>query len=73
MGGRRAKTFSEYVVSSDALLAKIPDKLSFEQAATINLGAAISFIALYRELKLPRPQEHKVFDNPEYILVRNTF
>ncbi|RUS23238.1 hypothetical protein BC937DRAFT_90185 [Endogone sp. FLAS-F59071] len=60
------KSLNVYAIKSNGV---VPDNMSFEQAASFNLGTVTSFVALYRELKLPRPQEHKVFETPEYILI----
>lgn len=45
--------FAEYVNAMSDFLLKIPDSLSFEEAATLPLGAATALFALFNELELP--------------------
>ncbi|KAF3764980.1 GroES-like protein [Cryphonectria parasitica EP155] len=47
--------FSEYVASDGGLLLKIPDSMSFEEAATIGIGLGTALLCIFRELELPGP------------------
>ncbi|EWC48043.1 hypothetical protein DRE_02622 [Drechslerella stenobrocha 248] len=46
---------AEYTVSLDFVTSKIPDHVSFEEAATVPLAAFTSVVGLYRVLGLPQP------------------
>lgn len=48
--------FSEYVTVSGDLVFKIPDRMSFQAAATLGVGMSTVGMALYHALKLPLPQ-----------------
>ncbi|KAK9327502.1 chaperonin 10-like protein [Lipomyces starkeyi] len=48
-------TFAEYIVVKGDLQIRIPDWLSFEEAATLGLGVATVGQGLYQALKLPLP------------------
>ena len=45
--------FAEYVGATGHLLLKIPDIMSFEDAATLGTGVATAGLALFKELNLP--------------------
>ncbi|ETS75413.1 hypothetical protein PFICI_12357 [Pestalotiopsis fici W106-1] len=54
-GGARHGGFQEYTACLEAGVAKIPDSLSFEQAAVLPLSISTSSVALYEHLKLREP------------------
>uniref|UniRef100_A0A8H7N301 Enoyl reductase (ER) domain-containing protein n=1 Tax=Bionectria ochroleuca TaxID=29856 RepID=A0A8H7N301_BIOOC len=60
--------FAEFLVTEEAFSARIPDDVSFEQAATIGVAASTAAISLYSHLNLPRRRKDP---NPfkEFILV----
>ncbi|KAF2121676.1 chaperonin 10-like protein [Lophiotrema nucula] len=49
--------FAEYVGASADLLLKVPDRMSFEEAATLGMGVTTSVLALFVELKVPATLE----------------
>ncbi|KAK1749888.1 putative alcohol dehydrogenase [Echria macrotheca] len=59
--------FSEYVAVPAGLVIRIPDSMSFEEAATLGTGLATSGLALYHMLKLPMPSQPAT--KPSYALV----
>lgn len=59
--------FAEYIVAKGDLQLKIPDNLSFEEAATIGVGFATVASGLYQNLGLALPTEPT--ENPTPILV----
>ncbi len=75
--------FAEYVGACADLLLKIPDHISFEEAASLGTGVASAMMALYSELRVPssldqlREQQHPVrgeqaegqVDEREFVLV----
>ena len=48
--------YAEFAMIKDGFLAKIPDSLSFEQAATLGVGVTTVGQALYMTLKFPLPE-----------------
>lgn len=49
--------FAEYIVAKGDLQTKIPDNLSFQEAATLGVGIVTVGQALYQSLKLALPSE----------------
>ncbi|KAG9606090.1 GroES-like protein, partial [Aureobasidium melanogenum] len=49
--------FAEYCVAKDGLQMRIPDDMSFEQAATLGLGITTMSQGLYTSLRLPLPTQ----------------
>jgi len=49
--------FAEYIVAKAAVQTHIPEKLSFEEAATLPIGIITVGQGLYQSLKLPLPTE----------------
>ena len=49
--------FAEYVRASADLLLRIPDGMSFEEAATLGMGVTTSILGLWGELKVPASLE----------------
>ncbi|CEJ56576.1 Putative ToxD [Penicillium brasilianum] len=49
--------FAEYIVAKGDLQTKIPDNLSFQEAATLGVGTVTVGQALYQSLKLALPSE----------------
>lgn len=49
--------FAEYIVAKGDLQIKIPDNLSFEEAATLGVGVATIALGLYQNLDLALPTE----------------
>lgn len=47
--------FSEYVAAEGDLLLKIPDSMSFEDAATIGIGLGTALLCIFQELGLAGP------------------
>jgi NADPH:quinone reductase-like Zn-dependent oxidoreductase len=45
--GRGASTYAEFAVAPIATIAKIPDGVSFEQAATLHVGGVTAWLALF--------------------------
>jgi NADPH:quinone reductase-like Zn-dependent oxidoreductase len=64
-------TFAEYVVAKAAIQMKIPDGVSFEDAATVGVGAATAGQCLFGPscLKLQWPEDQNHIENREAILV----
>ncbi|KAL3431468.1 chaperonin 10-like protein [Aspergillus tetrazonus] len=59
--------FAEYVVAKGDIQMQIPDKMSFEEAATLGVGIMTVGQALYQSLKLALPTEPT--KTPEPILI----
>jgi NADPH:quinone reductase-like Zn-dependent oxidoreductase len=59
--------FGEYAVAKADVAMKVPDNLSFEQAATLGVSITTVGQGLYRALKLPLPAEP--LKSPEPILI----
>ncbi|KAJ6789491.1 hypothetical protein PWT90_00292 [Aphanocladium album] len=57
--------FSEYVNAMGDFLLRIPDNMSFEDAATLPLGSATALYALFNELKIPASLESLGAGNAE--------
>jgi len=53
--GLRPGGFQEYVISPAYTAAKLPERLSFEEGATLGLPAASAASGLFFDLKLPKP------------------
>lgn len=49
--------FAEHVAAKASVTAKIPDSMSFEEAATFGVGVTTVGQALYQSLGLPYPTE----------------
>lgn len=49
--------FGEYVITKGDLVMKIPDRLSFEEAATLGVGIVTVGQGMYQEMPLPWPTE----------------
>jgi len=49
--------FAEYIVAKGGLQMKIPDNVSFEEAATLGVGISTVGQGLYQSLELPWPTE----------------
>jgi NADPH:quinone reductase-like Zn-dependent oxidoreductase len=49
--------FAEYVGAYADLLLKIPDHMSFEEAATLGTGTATATLGLFHELRVPASLE----------------
>jgi NADPH:quinone reductase-like Zn-dependent oxidoreductase len=58
--------FAEYTLVEESAAYKIPDSLSFEEAATTGVGVITVSLALYQKLGLPFPGEGK---SDEWVLV----
>ncbi|KAF3932449.1 Zeta-crystallin [Dactylella cylindrospora] len=50
-----AAAYAEYAIAPDWVTFKIPDHISFEEAATIPLAALTGVVGLYDTLRLPYP------------------
>ncbi|KAK6526498.1 hypothetical protein TWF694_005081 [Orbilia ellipsospora] len=50
-----AGAYAEYAIAFDFMTVKIPEKVSFEEVATIPLAYLTSVVALYKTLRLPVP------------------
>ena len=64
--------FAEYVAASADLLLRIPDKMSFEEAATIGLGLFTAGLGVFRQLQVPGsldPPGPLDPSRPEFVLV----
>jgi NADPH:quinone reductase-like Zn-dependent oxidoreductase len=48
--------FGEYLTAKGDILMKIPDHLSFEEAATMPVGVLTNVQALYQTMGLPIPE-----------------
>ncbi|KAB8227954.1 hypothetical protein ETB97_006742 [Aspergillus alliaceus] len=59
--------FAEYIVAKGDLQMKIPDNLSFQEAATLGVGITTVGQALYQSLKLALPTEPA--QNSPFILI----
>ncbi|GAQ12205.1 protein TOXD [Aspergillus lentulus] len=64
-------TFAEYIVAKAAIQMKIPDGVSFEDAATVGVGATTAGQCLFGPscLKLQWPENGNHVENPETFLV----
>lgn len=49
--------FAEFVGATADLLLKIPDNMSFEEAATLGMGVSTAVLALFTELQVPASLE----------------
>lgn len=49
--------FAEYVIAKGDVQLKIPDRLSFEEAATLGVGITTVGQGLYQSLGLPLPDQ----------------
>lgn len=49
--------FAEHITAKGDLALKIPDRLSFEEAATLGLGVSTIGQGLYQSLGLPLPNK----------------
>lgn len=49
--------FADYVIAKGDVQLKLPDKLSFEEAATLGVGTTTVGQGLYQSLGLPLPSE----------------
>jgi NADPH:quinone reductase-like Zn-dependent oxidoreductase len=58
--------FAEYAVVREGAAYKVPDSLSFKEAATTGVGIITVSLALYQKLGLPFPGEGK---SDEWILI----
>jgi NADPH:quinone reductase-like Zn-dependent oxidoreductase len=47
--------FAQYIVAKGDVQMRMPDKMSFEEAATLGIGCITVGQALYQNLKLPKP------------------
>src|SRR5580704_13215608 len=54
--GRGASTYAEFAVAPIATIAKIPDGVSFEQAATLHVGGVTAWLALFDSAHLEAGQ-----------------
>lgn len=66
--------FAQYVNAMADFLLKIPDDMSFEDAATMSLGAATAMYAVFGELGIPASLDHlapeaRAIEEPEFVLV----
>ncbi|KAK7931001.1 zinc-binding oxidoreductase [Apiospora marii] len=61
--------FAEYALVRDGHLAKIPEGLRFEEAATLGLGITTVGQALYMTLGLPLPGDETSLKTPVYVLI----
>ncbi|KAJ5319094.1 zinc-binding oxidoreductase [Penicillium brevicompactum] len=50
-------TFAEYIVVKGDLQYKIPDEMSFQDAATLGLGVTTAALGLYQSLKIALPND----------------
>lgn len=62
--------FAEYVACTADILLRIPDDMSFLEAAGLGLGVATAAMGLFHELKVPgslsNPQKS---EDPEFVLI----
>lgn len=47
--------FAEYIVAKGDLQYRIPESMTFEEAATLGLGATTAALGLYQSLRVPIP------------------
>ncbi|KAH1508858.1 hypothetical protein KXX29_006132 [Aspergillus fumigatus] len=68
---RESGTFAEYIVAKAAIQMKIPDGVSFEDAATVGVGATTAGQCLFGPscLKLQWPEAPNQIENRDTILV----
>lgn len=50
-------SFAEYLVAKDGIFLRIPDSVSFEEAATLGVGISTIGQGLYQSLQLPLPSQ----------------
>ena len=60
-------SFAEFALVKDGHIAKIPDHLTFEEAATLGTGVSSVGQSLYMTLKLPLPTAPA--ESPFWILI----
>ncbi|ATY65193.1 zinc-binding oxidoreductase [Cordyceps militaris] len=65
---REHGAFGDYTMTPEHVVAKIPDHITFEQAATLGVGITTCGQALYQLLGLPLPPSAAV-DPPQTILI----
>lgn len=68
-GGARHGAFQNFTACREATVAKIPDTLSFEQAAVLPLSISTSATALYDKLKLRQPTVKPTKTGNEVVLI----
>ncbi|KAL9598444.1 MAG: hypothetical protein Q9219_004480 [cf. Caloplaca sp. 3 TL-2023] len=72
--------FAQYVGTYADLLLKIPDRMSFEEAATLGTGVATAALSLFQEMRVPaslaqlreprsKTQNEVVVEGREFVLV----
>ncbi|OAA70602.1 zinc-binding oxidoreductase ToxD [Cordyceps fumosorosea ARSEF 2679] len=68
---REHGAFGEYTITKEHVAVKIPDHLSFEQAATLGVGVTTCGQALYQLLNLPLPSSTSAAagSSPQTILI----
>ena len=54
---REDGAFGEYLVAKEGIQIKIPDNVSFEEAATLGVGISTIGQGLYQSLELPLPNQ----------------
>ncbi|KAJ5112870.1 protein TOXD [Penicillium angulare] len=59
--------FAEYIVAKGDIQMRIPDNLSFQQAATLGVGITTVGQALYQSLNLSLPSDPR--KNPDFLLI----
>lgn len=57
LSGKENCSFAEYAIARDWTTLKIPQHVSFEEAATIPCAALTAAIALYADMELPPPYD----------------
>ncbi|KAJ5495548.1 hypothetical protein N7539_000664 [Penicillium diatomitis] len=70
-GAKNAESgaFGEYLIAKGGIQIKIPDHLSFEEAATLGTGITTCGQGLYQFLKLPLPTSDLTESNGQSILI----
>jgi NADPH:quinone reductase-like Zn-dependent oxidoreductase len=61
--------FSEFVTARGDILLKIPENLSFEEAATLPVGVMTNVMGLYQHMGLPHPGQKAEVQGKKQILI----
>lgn len=49
----RVGAYSQFVGAADVAVLRIPEQMTFEEAATLGIGIGVTGIALFRSLQIP--------------------
>lgn len=64
ISNREEGSFAEYIVAKASIMLKIPDHMSYEEAATLGVGLSTIGLAFYKSMALPLPAQLSVTELP---------